>query len=63
MARTLRAEPSALLIAIRFVLALSRQSVKRLQRAAVPASKLAVCRPLIRSAVSSAITPEQEADF
>jgi len=41
MARTLRAEPSALLIAIRFCPGASRQSIKRLQRAAVPASKLA----------------------
>ena len=41
MARTLRAEPSALLIAIRFCSGASRQSIKRLQRAAVPASKLA----------------------
>ena len=41
MARTLRAEPSALQIAIRFCPGASRQSIKRLQRAAVPASKLA----------------------
>ncbi len=44
MARTLRAAPSALLIAIRFCPGASRQSIKRLQRAAVPASKLA-CTP------------------
>ena len=42
MARTLRAEPSTLLIAIRFCPGASRQSIKRMQRAAVPASKL-VC--------------------
>jgi len=41
MARSLRAEPTALLIAIRFCPGASRQSIKRLQRAAVPASKLA----------------------
>jgi len=41
MARTLRAEPSALLIAIRFCPGASRQAIKRLQRAAVPASTLA----------------------
>jgi hypothetical protein len=41
MARTLRAEPSVLLIAIRFCPGASRQSIKRLQQAAVPASKLA----------------------
>jgi len=40
----LHAEPAALLIAIRFCPGASRQSIKRLQRAAVPASKLA-CTP------------------
>jgi len=38
---TLRAETSALLIAIRFCPGTSRRFIKRLQRAAVPASKLA----------------------
>jgi len=41
MARPLRAEPSALLIAIRFCPGDTSQSVKQLERATVPASKLA----------------------
>jgi hypothetical protein len=51
MARTLRAEPLALPIAIRFLSGASRLAIKRLQRTAVPASKSRERQPLIRSAV------------